>query len=236
MGSANGDAVEGPVHEVSLDGFWIDQTEVTNNQYVDFLNARGNQYEGNETWINMGILEVKIEDRGGVFVMQQPFADHPVIGVSWYGASAYCNWIGGQLPTEAQWEYAARGPESRRYPWGDESPTCELAQFRSCRGESVPAGSKAQGASWVGALDMAGNVWEWVNDWYTGSYYVDSPIDNPRGPESSESKVLRGGSWKYDSFSLRGAYRTGNNPARGSSNKGFRCTFSTQTVPLLNLP
>ena len=193
---------EGPVHDVTLDGFWIDETEVTNAHYVQCVGAgecAASSYEDDSTYNG---------------------ADYPVVGVSWNDADAYCNWAGGQLPTEAQWEYAARGPEGNRYPWGEEEPTCELAQYSDCSLWTVPVGSYPQGASWVGALDMAGNAVEWVNDWYEHSYYANSPAENPAGPESGVSKVQRGGGGPFD---LRGAARSNN--ALFEVINGFRCVL-----------
>ncbi len=195
MGSEGGGSDEKPVHEVLLDEFWIDQTEVTNSQYAELLSEAGNQEEGGVTWLYMGGSNDQIEEENGVFVARSEFAEHPVINVTWYGAKAYCEWVDGQLLSEAQWEYAARGPEGRTYPWGEETPTCDQAQFGDCNGQTVSVGSFADGASWNGALDMAGNAWEWVNDWYDSSYYANSPQNNPQGPDDGTSKVLRGGSW-----------------------------------------
>jgi hypothetical protein len=145
-----------------------------------------------------------------------------VVEVSWSGAHAYCQWVGGELPTEAKWEYAARGPEGHVYPWGDEVPTCELAQFGGCGEYSTPVGSFPAGASWVGALDMAGNVWELVADWHGA--YPSEPQTNPTGPETGEDKMARGGSFMSAPDTLHTAYRfsgVGSWP-----NFGFRCAGS----------
>ncbi|MCK5923581.1 MAG: SUMF1/EgtB/PvdO family nonheme iron enzyme, partial [Methylococcales bacterium] len=128
------------------------------------------------------------------------------------------------LLTEAQWEYAARGQEGREYPWGDDLPTCELTQYSSCDGNTVSVGSfSPSGDSWIGASDMAGNVWEWVNDWYDADYYAGFPSVDPTGPADGSRTVLRGGSWLgFDNF-VRSAYRSFNDPTITANLVGIRC-------------
>jgi formylglycine-generating enzyme required for sulfatase activity len=218
------DSDEFPRHAVTLDDFWIDQTEVTNAQFAAFLNDRGNQTEGGVTWLNLEDRNCQVE-QAGEYRPRSGYADHPVTGVSWYGADAYCKWAGARLPTEAEWEYAARGPQSLVYPWGDSFPACESAQFLVCSGQTVPVGSLSNGASWCGAQDMAGNVWEWVADWY-GDYSAEAQT-NPTGPPTGDSKVLRGGSFSDLWHDIRTAYRFGNKPSYRLANVGFRCASST---------
>jgi formylglycine-generating enzyme required for sulfatase activity len=233
MGSFPGDDQFGP-HTVTLDSYWIDQTEVTNAQYVAFMNIKGNQLDQGWTWI-----EIDVPDDAQIRMEKDKFApdpgmdDHPVVEVTWPGAIAYCEWVGGRLPTEAEWEYAARGPELYVYPWGNDEPTCELAQFAGCGDISAPVGSLSDaGASWVGAKDMAGNVWEWTAD-YKAEYPTEPQI-NPTGPETAEpwiegaehwmSKVTRGGSFGSSPDTLHTAFRKlsgGSQP-----NLGFRCVAS----------
>jgi len=199
---------EKPVHEVSLDAFWIDRFEVTNAQF--------------ELCVKDGICNrssYAVGERYGG-------ADHPVVDVSWRDADVYCKWAGSRLPTEAEWEYAARGPDANTYPWGNTWPTCDLAHFNFCGDFMILAGSLPDGASWVGAQDMAGNVEEWVHDWYGDDYYATSPGSNPQGPDSGDEKVLRGGSWTSVDDFLRSAYRDNNDPNYRSRNIGFRCAVS----------
>jgi formylglycine-generating enzyme required for sulfatase activity len=210
MGNAEGPDDEQPVHTVALDGFWIDRTEVTNAQYAPCValgHCEGQRY-------------ADYPDFNG--------DDYPVVGVDWYDAEDYCEWAGARLPTEAEWEYAARGPEGHTYPWGDDEPTCDLAQYRGCSGRAVPVGSLPDGVSWCGAMDMLGNVLEWVADWYDSDYYESSPIEDPVGPEEGERKVLRGASWGCDAEYLRSADRYVDAPDTWITNIGFRCARGPQ--------
>lgn len=193
MGSEEGRDNERPVHRVELDGFWMGKYEVTNAQYAGFCEGNGRVFS---------------PDRGHG-------TDHPVVWVHWHIAKDYCDQYGLSLPTEAQWEYAAAGPESRTYPWGHEWDHEKLCWNgnRGPHGKTFPVGSFPDGASWCGALDMAGNVWEWCADWYSREYYRLSPEHNPPGPETGSERVLRGGSWSNDDENyFRCAYRHNNNP------------------------
>jgi serine/threonine-protein kinase len=225
MGSAEDGDDEKPVHTVALSDFWIDQTEVTNAQYAAFLSEQGNQTEGGVTWLALGDADCLIEQVDSKYQPKRGYDDHPVIEVSWHGAAAYCKWAGGRLPTEAEWEYAARGPDGRIYPWGDDAPTCERAQFGECSGRTVAVGSLPSGASWCGALDLAGNVWEWVADWY-GDYPSERQV-NPTGPPFGEARALRGGSWHDVPLVMRGANRYLYWPD-ALLYVGFRCVRSSE--------
>ena len=220
-------ADEEPAHTVYLDAFWIDRTEVTNVQYARFLNVLG-EYRG--ACGGHDCLETTVEDKDshilqqeGRYVVESGFEDHPVIEVTWYGAQAYCEWAGVRLPTEAEWEKAARGVDGRLYPWGNDVPDCDKAQYADCSGMTVPVGSKPAGASPYGVLDMAGNVWEWVADWYDEAYYAGSPARNPQGANSGERKAFRGGSWGYLPKFIRTTDRARNRPSYAGFNVGFRC-------------
>ena len=231
MGSTEADpkagADEKPQHTVYLDAFYIDRVEVTNAQYVGFLNFLGSHTgacgggDCAETQVEDKYSHVFLQD--GRYVVERGFEEHPATQVSWYGAQAYCVWAGARLPTEAEWEKAARGVDGRLYPWGDEPPDCDKAQYGDCGGATVPVGTKLAGASPYGALDMAGNVWEWVGDWYDPAYYISSPARNPRGPASGVRKVLRGGSWGYLPAFIRISDRARNRPTYAGFNVGFRC-------------
>ena len=220
MGSADSDLEalprEKPQHTVYLDAFWIDQTEVTNAMYAKCV-ASG-----------------KCKAAG--CLTGSKFDQHPAVCVDWFNAKAYCEWTGRRLPTEAEWEKAARGTDDRLYPWGNEPPTCEYVVMNNgngyddCGDRDTAAdhvGSKPKGASPYGALDMAGNVWEWVNDWYDPNYYSISPYRNPTGPASGSEPALRGGS---NADLLRIAHRVSHstNPTGGESGIGFRCSSSSR--------
>jgi formylglycine-generating enzyme required for sulfatase activity len=222
------DTDEFPQHSVTLDGFWIDRTKVTNRQFAAFLDQKDSREEGGKTWLELDDETCLIEGVDGKFRPRSGYADHPVIEVSWYGVVAYCEWAGGRLPTEAEWEYAARGSDGRIYPWGNDAPTCEQAQFAGCEGDTVPVDSRPEGASWCGTLDMAGNVWEWVNDRYDRDYYGRSPLENPTGPETGNYRVLRGGSFYFDESYARAASRNAYYPVTRYEDFGFRCARSEE--------
>ncbi|MCP4360479.1 MAG: formylglycine-generating enzyme family protein [Chloroflexi bacterium] len=210
MGSNDSSGDERPVHDVTLDAFWIDQTEVTNEQY--------------ELCVADGECEKSTYAGDSDFNGDQ----QPVVGVDWNDAEVYCTWVGGRLPTEAEWEYAARGPEGSTYPWGDNSPTCDLLNYwddNACVGKTSAVGSySSEGDSWVGASDMAGNVWEWVNDWYDSDYYANSSTNNPTGPSNGKYKVLRGGDWySLADDDARSSYRNFNRRTVRNDSFGFRC-------------
>jgi len=208
---------EEPAHRVTISrGFWVKTTEVTVGEYRVFAGATGR-----------GMPESPGFPQSD---------DHPVVRVSWDEAEAYCRWAGGRLPSEAEWEYAARGgQEGWIYPWGNERPVCRKgvgngARFdddAGCDAENVrtrgtdPVGSYT--ANGFGLYDMAGNVWEWCADWYDGSYYASSPSTDPRGPSSGAGRVLRGGSWFFNPGWLRVSDRNLNGPSGRDDYLGFRC-------------
>ena len=225
MGSDEGDSDERPVHTVYLDAFYIDKTEVTNAQFAQFLNERGNQEEGGATWLKVGDEDCLIAESGGQYWPKSGYADRPVVEVTWYGAVAYCEWAGGRLPTEAEWEKAARGVEGRTYPWGEEID-CSYASYGGCVDETTEVGSYPSGASPYGALDMTGNVYEWTADWYDRRYYTASPGSNPQGRGSGSFRVVRGGSWVNGEKRVRAAARFNNAPSSPLNNVGFRCARS----------
>ena len=221
MGSNDGDSDEKPVHTVYLDAFWIDKFEVTNTQYAACLNAGACKSPSQNN----------SNTRGGYFGNPQ-FNNYPVIYVSWNDANAYCAWTGERLPTEAEWEKAARGTDGRVYPWGNEWDQTRLNWRDSILrpGDTTADGSYPSGASAYGALDMAGNVWEWVADWYDATYYANSPRNNPKGPASGLNRALRGGAWSTDPSTVRASDRSNYDPDGHIDVIGFRCAQSSQTL------
>ncbi len=205
---------ERPRHKVRLDAYQMDVYEVTVARYARFLAATNR--EPPSYWET-----VKFAEHG----------DRPVIGVSWDDADTFCQWAGKRLPTEAEWEKAARGTDERHYPWGNQKPTPNLANYAlgarfSYSQVLMPVGKYDKARSPYGLFDMAGNVWEWTQDWYDGAYYEKSPEKNPTGAEQGQFKVLRGGAWSdlpkylltYGRFKLP--------PTTRNSYIGFRCAKS----------
>ena len=226
MGYADGWDNEQPVHVVYLDAYWIDQTEVTNEMYAQFLNEMGNQMEFGVTWLAASNNDVQIMQSDVKWVVASGKKNYPVIQVNWFGAQAYCEWAGRELPTEAQWEKAARGIDNRIFPWGETVPDCSLTQYAACEEGTIEVGSLPAGASPYGVLDMAGNVWEWVADWYDRDYYNISPEENPENTNNSGGKMLRGGSWIGNYYTVHVTSRFRANPGSSSDTGGFRCVES----------
>lgn len=232
---------ECPQHLVYLDAYYIDKYEITNAQYKKFVDETSHSAP---TVLKEQIKEIfhstgqfKVSDTYIETIMEKsaPFAwkdntyppgtaDHPVMFVSWEDANAYAKWSGKRLPTEAEWEKAARGTDGRTYPWGEEIDPSKL-NYDEHAGGTTKVGLYSAGVSPYGVYDMAGNVWEWVADWYDKDYYQDCPRKSPPGPETGKYHVLRGGCWLFDGYDARVADRNVhlNHPDSVYNMNGFRC-------------
>jgi formylglycine-generating enzyme required for sulfatase activity len=216
MGSPEGEGKEDerPRHQVFLDAFYMDKFEVTVSRYREFIQSTDRSKP-------MDWKQVDVTTLGNL----------PVVGVDWNDADSYCRWAGKRLPTEAEWEKAARGADGRTYPWGNEEPTARLANFgkqgsrtvKAYEAGLVPMNSYEAGQSPYGLHHMAGNVWEWVGDWYDEHYYHRSPARNPKGPSHGMMKVFRGGSLYNDPTDVRSANRHRFPSSTQLISLGFRC-------------
>jgi formylglycine-generating enzyme required for sulfatase activity len=210
MGSWTGDVDEQPMRRVYLDAFFMDKDQLVVGQYAKFLEATSHSVP--PEWNIMSRAMHK---------------NRPVVNVGWADAAAYCKWAGKRLPTEAEWEKAARGTDGRLYPWGNDPPTPLHANYgktgSNSHGTLAPVGMLEDGKSPYGIYDMAGNVWEWVSDWYGADYYKTGPLQNPTGPPTGDYKVIRGGSWGSGPEGLRAAEREIHLPSFRGSGTGFRC-------------
>ena len=222
MGSNAADAHtdEKPLHAVWLYDFWIDKLPVTNQAY--------------QRCVDSGICS-EPEDRSSKsrsdYYQNPVYANYPVVNVDWNQANNYCRWKGKRLPTEAEWEKAAKGDDDRIYPWGNIPPDEYRVNFDNQIGDTVEVGKYLAGKSPYGVLDMAGNVWEWVSDWYSETYYQDigtAVISNPKGPEAGSYRVLRGGSYGSRAWYLRVSVRSGNSETSFSNSRGFRCAYAEE--------
>ena len=215
--------LERPAHTVALDSFWIDRTEVSNAQFQRCVEA--GRCDQPSCWKDNDLIRDN-DDFGG--------PEQPVVCVDWYQARTYCEWTGGRLPTEAQWEYTARGPEGLEYPWGNEFDGTKLnycdvncpkkyadEDFNDGYAYTAPVGSYPDGASWCGALDMGGNVREWTQDWF-GEYPSERQV-NPTGPTSGIQRGVRGGAWDGLLFDTRNTVREGGRENLEFYWLGFRC-------------
>ncbi len=234
MGSASGNPDERPVHEVSIVTFYIDQHEITNRQFQEFILEV-------QAWVK-GVVPQHLADeyylsdwRGTDF--PEGRGDHPVVNVSWLAAAAYSRWRGARLPTEAEWEYAARGRASLTYPWGGGQPYSAgvfLANYRQAgdrtdgHATTSPVMAYPGDKSVFGIFDMAGNVLEFTRDWYDPDYYVQSPVISPTGPPKGIYRTIRGGSWNLRERELRSSNRIWSSPAFTLDQVGFRCAKSAE--------
>ena len=229
-----------PVHSVLLAPFYMDSHEVTNDAFARFLNASGGPFALCLDQLCLDTAHSQIAQDGNVYVVAGSFAQHPAVGVSWYGAAAFCEWRGARLPSEAEWEKAAAWDNAalaaRRYPWGDEfdgrrlnfcDANCNAQQanlgYNDAYAGLAPVAHYENGRSPTGLFDMAGNVWEWVADWYDPAYYAVSPGADPLGPETGDQKVVRGASWYDAGYFAASAIRFPSPPDNTDRTIGFRC-------------
>lgn len=208
---------ETPQHRVYLDAYWLDRTEVTNALYARCVAGGACQAP----------RQFRSATRTDYYANPQ-FAEFPVLYVSWTDAKQFCAWAGKRVPSEAEWEKAARGPDGSVYPWGDAFDASRLNSAEGGPGDTVRVGSHPTGASVYGALDMAGNAWEWIADFYDGNYYALSPPANPRGPAdgpppSEAIGVMRGGAWNNNLRAVRGANRLNYFQRHVGFEAGIRC-------------
>lgn len=228
MGNNSGGVDEKPSHLVYLNTLWIDKTEVTIEMFGHFVSETGYQTTAeingygyiwaNNQWKELAHASWSNPDGKGI----SNDANHPVSQVSWYDAQAYCIWVERRLPTEAEWEKAARGVDGRTFPWDNTTPDSSLANFDQSSGPSN-VGSYPRGASPYGALDMLGNVWEWTADWYNANYYATSPTDNPQGPQFGTHRAIRGGGWNSNLNNIQITNRDVSKPQYYNNILGFRC-------------
>ncbi len=220
-GSDTGRADERPRRTIYLNAFMIDKYEVTNAQYLKFIAATGHQEPFN------------VYGTGSLFDMKR-IETLPVVQVTWHDAADYCQWVGKRLPTEAEWEKAARGTDGRSYPWGNKAPSAHHVNFNRdwvATGTLLPVGSLPDGVSPYGVHDMSGNAREWVQDWYAKHYYQVAPDRNPKGPETGLLKVIRGGSWHSFESDIRTAARGKGGFALKTHGTGFRCARNVSAEP-----
>ena len=211
-----------PQHQVSLSAFAIDIFEVTNVQYAECVAADGCSWP----------LEVDSQARENYFENPE-YANFPMINVKWEDAQAYCTWAGKRLPTEAEWELAARGTTPKAYAWGDETPDCTKANIyhndtmSACVGDTVAVGSYPEGASEFGVMDMTGNVWEWVADSYIEDFYSVSPTENPLAEDANQVRTVRGGGWASNWLAVRITSRAYDLSLYSGLDLGFRCAMDS---------
>jgi formylglycine-generating enzyme required for sulfatase activity len=206
---------ERPQHTVTLDAYYIDQYEVTNARYQGCVDSEACSPPNDVSPFTQEL-----------YYGNAAYADYPVVNVTWYQAEAFCTWAGKRLPTEAEWEKAARGTDGRTFPWREQASDSTLLNYKGNEDKPTPVGSYPAGASPYGVLDMAGNVGEWTADWYDGGYYSVSPEINPPGPSAGEFRVLRGGSWGGYDGNVRSASRVNYYPDIWGYDVGFRCARS----------
>jgi len=208
---------DNPPHTVRTGDFWIYKTKVTNDMY--------------RLCVAAGVCSPPADEPPLPDYLDPEIKDHPVIGVNWEQAQTYCEWMNARLPTEAEWEKTARGPDGSLYPWGEAQPDCDLLNFEDCQlADTSDVFDHPDGMSFYEAADMAGNAFEWVGDWYQANYYARSPDEDPLGPEMGTARVVRGSSYKSDATQLPSARRFYLQPEKYREDLGFRCVVTTDTT------
>jgi formylglycine-generating enzyme required for sulfatase activity len=221
---------DNPVHEVTVSDFWIYQAKVTNRQYA-LCEAAGKCLPPNPC--------TEPTCAGGNRAYTDPKrSNDPVVAVDWARAEAYCTWVGGRLPTEAEWEKAAAWDEAKKehriYPWGDKAPNCDLENFGLCKGTTTDVTTHPLGISYYEGLDFSGNAYEWVADWYLSTYYGQSPVEDPQGPELGTKRSIRSTAYNAPGYSTEAAARYRDDPKAHRNDLGFRCVVEdpTQYAPM----
>lgn len=230
LGNRRGDTDERPAKRIKINSFYMGKYEVSNKEFAEFLNAKGNQFEKHARWINLNgaweDLNCRIYENKGKFYVEPGYENYPVNYVNWYGANAYCKWKGGRLPTEAEWEYAAKGGKFKsnkslklilqnmeNYAWFNANSNKKWHK----------SGLKQPNA--LGLYDIYGNLWEWCSDYYSERYYKSRPKQNPKGVENGDYKIIRGASWTDNKKTLHYSNRNAINPTNNKINVGFRIVF-----------
>jgi formylglycine-generating enzyme required for sulfatase activity len=201
-----------PQHRVFLNAYWISKTEITNGMYKKCVDA--------------GVCKYSVSHITNPHFLDPVYVNHPVVYINWKGAQTFCNWIGGRLPTEAEWEKAARGPDGEQYPWNSKVDGLIFTNSDNLVGDTTPVNAFPASVSYYGVLDMNGNVREWVYDWYDPNYYQYSPYNNPQGPEKTGLKVLKGASYLDPLRYTRAANRLAHKSNSPGAVRGFRCAIS----------
>jgi len=202
--------------KIYLDSFWISQTQITNAMYARCVAGRA--------------CPPALRKATNPHYYDPKYANHPTVYVTWYYAMDYCKWVGGRLPTEAEWERAARDSTTRIYPWGNKGPGSKRANVNNLNNTTVAVGSYPAGASYYGVLDMSSNVREWVYNWYSANKYADFTPNNYKGPKNGTERVLKGASWHDTGQTIYVSNRFSHDPGSAGDNRGFRCMVAPRNV------
>ena len=224
MGSNDGPDDERPAHQINLAAFEIDRFPVTNAQFADFLSAHGTHNKAGERLYDHDDPDARVHQQGGRWAADRGYENHPVVEPTWVGARDYCLWRSKRLPTEAEWEKAARGTDGRKYPWGNSPADANRARYAMRYGDTSPVDGFPAGASSYGVLDMSGNAWEWISSAYRP--YPFNANDGREDPKPGPVRATRGGGHDSPAAEISATYRgrsLSRNPASGHHNIGFRC-------------